>query len=179
MPGLKDHYRKEVIPALRKEFGYPNAMAVPKIEKVTITVGINASHKDPKVLEVAESTLARISGQKPARTAAKKAISNFKVRKGMTVGVMVTLRGARMYDFLEKFVSVTLPRVRDFRGLSPKSLDQRGNLTIGFREHIAFPEVRPDEVERIHGLGVTVVTTAKTRAEGLSLLARLGFPFAK
>jgi large subunit ribosomal protein L5 len=130
------------------------------------------------LVETVENTLLRITGQRPAKTAAKKSISNFKIRKGMTVGFMVTLRGHRMYDFLDKLVNLTLPRVRDFRGLPRKSVDHKGNLSIGFREHVAFPEIRPDEVERLHGLGITVVTNAKSREKGLALFAGLGFPFA-
>jgi len=166
------------VPELREKFGYKNAMAAPRVSKVVVTVGISAKSKDPKLIETVEATLSRITGQKPAKTAAKKSISNFKIRKGMTVGMAVTLRGRRMYDFLEKLINLTLPRVRDFRGLSKSTVDGRGNLSIGFRENVAFPEVRPDEVERLHGLGVTVVTTAKTREEGIALLTLLGFPFA-
>lgn len=178
MTGLSERYRKEIVPALKEELGIDNAMAVPRVTKVLVTVGISSKNKDPKLQETIESTLERITGQKPAKTAAKKSISNFKIRKGMTVGMMVTLRGDRMYDFIDKLVNLTLPRVRDFRGLSKKAVDANGNLSIGFREHISFPEVRPDEVERLHGLGVTVVTNAADRKAGIALLTRLGFPFA-
>lgn len=175
---FKTQYTKEVVPALQKEFGYPNAMAVPRVTKIIVSVGINATNKDPKIMEVAEATLQRITGQKPVKTLAKKSISNFKIRKGMTVGLMVTLRGARMNDFLTKLLTITLPRVRDFHGISDKAMDARGSLTIGFREHISFPEIRPDEVERVHGLGVTIVTTATSKKEGLALLKHIGIPFA-
>lgn len=175
---LIERYQKEVIPAMAARFGYKNPMAVPKIEKVTVNVGLSAGVRDPKFLDIAEATLRRITGQQPVKTLAKKSISNFKIRKGMAVGMALTLRGNRMYDFLEKLVRVTLPRVRDFRGLSPNSFDNGGNMTIGFRENIAFPEIRSDEIERLHGLEVTIVTTAGSREEGLELLKNLGFPFA-
>ncbi|OGL74219.1 50S ribosomal protein L5 [Candidatus Uhrbacteria bacterium RIFCSPHIGHO2_12_FULL_57_11] len=177
MTRLQEHYRKKVIPVLREQFGYGNVMAVPRLEKVVLNVGLSASQKDSKFQESAISTLTRITGQKPAPTVAKKSISNFKIRQGMTVGIRVTLRGRRMFDFVDKLIHVTLPRVRDFRGLSPSTIDQRGNLSIGFRESISFPEVSSDEVERLHGLEVAVVTTAKSRDEGLALLKALGFPF--
>lgn len=172
-----DRYQKKVVPALRAEFGYANTNQVPHLVKVVLNVGIPAGSKDPKVLETATEVLRRITGQQPVKTLAKKAISNFKIRQGMVVGLMVTVRGRRMYDFVDKLIHVTLPRVRDFRGLSPKSFDARGNLAIGFREFIAFPEISPDEVERLHGLELVVVTTAKTKAEGMMLMKQLGFPF--
>jgi len=177
MPGLQERYKKEIVPALKEELGITNSMAVPRVVKVLVTVGLSSKNKDPKLQEAVENTLVRITGQKPAKTEAKKSISNFKIRKGMTVGVMVTLRGERMYHFLDRLVNLTLPRVRDFRGLSRKSVDKKGNLSIGFREHVSFPEVSPDEVERLHGLGITVVTDAKTREAGFALLSRIGFPF--
>jgi large subunit ribosomal protein L5 len=175
---LQEKYKKEVIKALKTEFGLKNDLSVPRVTKALVTVGLSSKNKDPKLVETVENTLLRITGQRPAKTAAKKSISNFKIRKGMTVGFMVTLRGHRMYDFLDKLVNLTLPRVRDFRGLPRKSVDHKGNLSIGFREHVAFPEIRPDEVERLHGLGITVVTNAKSREKGLALFAGLGFPFA-
>lgn len=174
---LKEKYKKQVIPQIMKEFGYKNVMAVPKLEKVVINVGLSKAIKDPKFLDVMEDTLMRISGQRPIKTKAKKSISSFKIREGMLVGLKVTLRGKRMYDFVDKLVNVALARVRDFRGLAPKNVDASGNLNIGFKEHISFPEIRPDEIERIHGLEVAVVTTAKSREEGLRLLRLLGFPF--
>ncbi len=174
---LSEHYKKAVVPELKKQFGYANVHEVPRLEKVVLNVGIPAASKDAKLPETVEQVLRRISGQQPVKTLAKKSISNFKIRKGMVVGMTVTLRGKRMEAFVEKLVHVTLPRVRDFRGLSPKGLDGRGNLAIGFKEFIAFPEIRPDEVERLHGLELVIVTTAKTRDEGYALLKLLGFPF--
>lgn len=178
MTAFIEKYKTTVVPALREQFGYKNIHEVPRVSKVLVTVGISAKNKEPKLLEMVEKTLERITGQRPVKTLAKKSISNFKIRKGMTVGLQVTMRGARMADFLDKLLHLTLPRVRDFRGLSLSGMDKNGNLSIGFREHVAFPEVHPDEVERVHGLGITVVTTAKTRAEGIALLKNIGFPFA-
>lgn len=174
---LTEHYKKNVIPAMVAKFGYKNPMAVPKLRKVTVNVGLSHGIKDPKFIEIAEETIRRITGQQPVRTAAKKSISNFKIRKGMIVGMMVTLRGQKMYDFVEKLVKVTFPRIRDFRGVSPLSFDAKGNYTFGFRENIAFPEIRPDEIERLHGLEVTIVSTSRNKEEGLELLKALGFPF--
>lgn len=174
---LKERYQNEVVPALKKELGITNPNAVPKVTKVVVSVGLSQGLKDPKVLETVEQTLIRITGQKPVKTKAKKAISNFKVRQGMVVGMMVTLRGQRMWDFLTRLTQVTFPRIRDFRGVSPKVIDAMGNASFGFREHIAFPEIRSDEVERIHGLQVTVATTAGDRKQGKRLLEGLGFPF--
>lgn len=174
---LKERYQKEVIKKMKEEFGYTNNLAVPKIVKVTINVGIGRSKDDPKMAETAESTLTRITGQKPVYSLAKKSISAFKVREGMKVGLKVTLRGKRMWDFLEKLVNVSLPRVRDFRGLSPKSVDKKGSLNIGFKEHMVFPEIKSDEVEKIHGLEVAVTTSAKSYNEGFKLLKYLRFPF--
>lgn len=174
---LIEHYKKDVIPAMVAKFGYKNPAAVPKLKKVTINVGLSHGIKEPKFIDIARETVRAITGQQPQKTLAKKSISNFKIRKGMTVGMAVTLRGARMYDFMEKLIRVTFPRVRDFRGVSPSSFDARGNYTVGFKENIAFPEIRPDEVERLHGLEVTIVTGASSREEGLTLLRALGFPF--
>ena len=173
----KERYTKTVVPALREKFGYANIMAVPKIEKVVVNIGIGHSIKDPNFTETAEATLRKITGQKPIKTVAKKSISNFKIRQGQAVGMVVTLRGKRMYDFLDKLINITSPRVRDFRGLNPKAIDSQGNLHIGLREHVAFPEIDADEVDRIHGLQVSVATTASTHDEGLELLRQLGFPF--
>ena len=174
---IKEKFNKEVAPALKEKFGYKNILAIPRIEKVVVNIGTGRGLQDAKFNEVAESTLQRITGQRPVKTIAKKSISNFKIREGLVVGMMTTLRGPRMYDFLDKLVNITLPRIRDFRGISEKSVDPQGNLTIGFREHIAFPEIKSDEVEKIHGLQVTIVTSAKSRAEGLELFKLLGFPF--
>ena len=175
---LREKYQKTVVPSLKQQFGYKNALAVPKILKVVVGVGIGKSKDDPKVAEVAEGTLLRITGQKPLTTLARKSISAFKVREGMKVGLKVTLRGKRMWDFLSKLVSITLPRVRDFRGLSDKAFDRQGNFNIGFKEHLVFPEIKSDEVEKIHGLEVAIATSAKNKAEGLALLKQLGFPFS-
>lgn len=176
-PRLQEAYEKQVVPSLMKEFGLTNRYAVPKFDKVTLNVGLKAGLKDPKFVDAAERTLTKISGQKPVRTLAKKSISNFKIRQGMVVGMMVTLRGRRMYDFVDKFITVTLPRVRDFQGLSPKSVDARGNMSIGFREFMAFPEIRPEDTDVMHGLEVTMVTTAGDKAKGLALLKAIGLPF--
>jgi large subunit ribosomal protein L5 len=174
---LKERYQKEIAPALAKEFGIKNPLAVPKVVSVSVAVGASQGLKDAKFLDIAESTLERITGQKPVRTKAKKSIASFKIRQGMVVGLRVTLRGPRMWHFLEKLLKVTFPRIRDFRGISPKMIDGRGNVSVGFREFLPFPEIRPDEVERVHGLQVTVSTTAKNRDKGRALLQALGFPF--
>jgi len=179
MSRLKQKYTKQVIPKIKEKFGYKNNFEVPKLAKVTVNVGISAAKKDEKYLELVENTLKRITGQKPVLTKAKKAISAFKIRQGNTIGAMVTLRKTRMYDFVDKLISVALPRVRDFRGLSPKSVDKSGNLSIGFREHLVFGEINPDEVEAIHPLEVVITTTAKNQEEGLEFLTLLGFPFRK
>ena len=174
---LPEHYQKQMVPALMAELKATNRLAVPRFSKVVLHVGLGPALKDAKFLETVESTLKRISGLAPVKTKAKKSISNFKIRAGMVIGTMVTLRGARMYDFLDRLVHVALPRVRDFRGISDKVVDAQGNLTIGFREHMVFPEIRSDEVERLHGLEVTIQTTAGTRERGLALFRALGFPF--
>ena len=176
---LKERYTKEIAPELMKELKVKNPMAIPKVTAVTLAVGLSASQKDAKYHDTAENVLLRITGQKPVKTLAKQSISNFKIRKGMTVGLRVTLRGPRMWHFLDKFVNVTFPRVRDFRGIPTTLLDKTGNMTIGFKEFLAFPEIRPDEVERIHGLQVTITTTAGSKPHGLALLKALGLPFIK
>jgi len=172
-------WTKTVAPALMKELGESNVNALPKVLKVTLNAGLSKGLKDAKFIDAVESTLTRISGQKPVRTKAKKSISNFKIREGMIVGMMVTLRGKRMEQFLEKFVSVTLPRVRDFQGLSPKSVDRQGNMSVGIKEMLAFPEIRSEEVDNLHGLEVTISTNADSRDRGLALFKALGFPFKK
>lgn len=177
MSQIKEYYQKTVIPALREKFGYKNVMELPKINKVTVSVGINSQNKDPKVAELVTDILTKITGQMPAKRQAKKSIAGFKVRTGMVVGEMVTLRGNRMYDFLERLIKVTLPRLRDFRGVSPSVVDKNGNLSLGFRESIAFPEMQSDNIERSHGLEVTISIRAKKREDGLELLKLLGFPF--
>ncbi len=173
---LKEHYSKSIAPQLAKDFGIKNPSALPKVTAVTVSIGTSQGLKDPKFLDIAESNLRRITGQKPVRTKAKKSIASFKIRQGMVVGMRVTLRGPRMWHFLEKFLKVTFPRIRDFRGISSKHIDDRGNISIGFREFLPFPEIRPDEVERVHGLEVTVSTTAGTREKGQALFKALGFP---
>lgn len=174
---LQERYQKEIVPALKSQFGITNANAVPKVTSVTLSVGLSQGIKDPKVIDTVEQTLRRITGQQPVKTKAKKSIASFKIREGQIVGIMVTLRGKRMWDFLTRLTAFTFPRIRDFRGISAKSIDARGNMSIGFRENLAFPEIRPDEVERVHGLQVTIATTAGTRERGDALLRALGFPF--
>ena len=179
MINLKEKIQKEVIPNMKKKFGYKNDLAVPKLDKVTLNVGISANKRDDKFLELVENTLTRITGQKPVFTKARLSVSSFKIREGNIVGAKVTLRKQRMYDFVEKLVNITLPRVRDFRGLPLKSVDKSGNLTIGFKEHLAFAEINPDEVEKVHGLEVVITTTAKNKEEGTELFKLIGVPFKK
>ncbi|MBU0531472.1 MAG: 50S ribosomal protein L5 [Candidatus Uhrbacteria bacterium] len=174
---LREKYKKEVIPALQEQFGIANVMAVPKIEKVTINVGLGKDLKDSHYQEVVEDTLRRISGQNPVKTKARKSIAGFKIREGMVVGMKVSLRGKRMWDFLDKLVNVTFPRVNDFRGIDPKVIDRGGNFSYGFKEHIAFPEINPDEIDSLHGLEVVISTNADSKEEGLALFKSLGFPF--
>lgn len=176
---LYKKYQQEVVPQLAKELNRANKMSLPKLAKASLNVGINSRNTDSGYVEAAINTLARISGQKPVATKAKKAISAFKVREGMVVGVKVTLRGDRLYDFVDKLINISIPRIRDFRGLSEDHVDGQGNLTLGFKEHNVFPEIQSDEVEKIHGLEVSLATTAKSRAEGLALFKALGFPFKK
>lgn len=176
---LQTFYKQEIVPKLKQEFGYKNLHAVPTVTSIILNVGLGAGMKDAKYIETAQKTLTRITGQKPVPTKARKSISTFKIREGNVVGMKVTLRGKRMWDFLEKLVKVSLPRVRDFRGLSQKAFDGQGNYSIGFKEHIAFPEIRSDEIELIHGLQVTIATSAKTDAESKALLAGLGLPLKK
>lgn len=176
---LHEQYRKTVVPALTKEFKYTSVMAVPTITTIVLNVGFGRHLKDPKHQETVLKTLERVAGQKPVLTKAKKSIAAFKLREGMVIGAKVTLRGERMWEFLDKFMNVTLARVRDFHGIDPKGLGQRGNITVGIKENIAFPEIHSDEIEHLHGLEVTIVSSAKTRAEGESLLTHLGFPFIK
>ncbi|MBI4437879.1 50S ribosomal protein L5 [Candidatus Uhrbacteria bacterium] len=173
---FQDTYRKDVVPKLQAEFGYKNIHAVPTVKAVTLNVGLGSGLKDAKFLETAEKTLTRISGQKPVMTKSRKSIAGFKIREGMVVGMKVTLRGKRMWNFLEKLIRVSLPRVRDFRGLSPDAFDGQGNYSIGFKEHMAFPEIRSDEIELIHGLQVTIATNAGNDAQARSLLKHLGMP---
>jgi large subunit ribosomal protein L5 len=176
---LKEKYEKEVVPKLIAEFGIKNPMAVPKIVKVVCNIGIGEAARQPKLMEQALEELAMITGQKPVVRKAKKSIAQFKLRVGMQVGCMVTLRRERMYEFLDRLLNIALPRVRDFRGLSPKGFDGRGNYTLGIKDHLIFPEVDYTKVERPKGMNVTVVTTAATDDQARFLLAELGFPFAK
>lgn len=178
-PRLFEMYKQEIIPLLMKQFNYKNIMQVPKLHKITLNIGVGKATQDPKLLEDAVKDLELIAGQKPAIRKAKKAISNFKLRQGMAIGCMVTLRGARMYEFLDRLINIALPRVRDFRGVSDKSFDGRGNYTLGIKEHIIFPEINVDKVNRIYGMDITIVTTAKTDAEAYELLKAFGFPFRK
>ncbi len=176
---LKEKYQKKVAPELKKTFSLSNNFLIPKVEKLVINVGFGRHSKDKKYIENVEKTLREISGQRAVLTKAKKSISSFKIRDGMIIGAMVTLRGNRMYDFLDKLVNISFPRVRDFRGISPKSIDNQGNLSIGFKENSAFPEVKIDDIEDIHGLEVVIHSSAKNKEEGLELFRLLGFPFKK
>ncbi|MEX1336825.1 50S ribosomal protein L5 [Hydrogenibacillus schlegelii] len=174
---LKDKYEQDVVPALMKEFGYKNPHQVPKIEKIVLNIGVGDAVQNPKLIDAAVRDLTVIAGQKPIVTRAKKSIAGFRLRAGMPIGVKVTLRGERMYHFLDKLMNVALPRVRDFRGVSPKGFDGRGNFNLGVREQLIFPEVDYDQVEKIRGIEITIVTTAKTDEEAYALLKHLGMPF--
>lgn len=176
---LKENYKKIVVPKLIETFGYKNVNAVPTVDSVTLNIGIGPGIKDAKFLETAQNTITRITGQKPVTTKARKSISGFKIREGNVVGVKVTLRGARMWDFLEKLIYVSLPRVRDFRGLPKTSFDGNGNYSIGFKEHMSFPEISNEEMELTHGVQVTISTSAKTDKEAEALLTSLRFPLKK
>jgi large subunit ribosomal protein L5 len=178
MARLKEYYRKTVVPALIKEFGYKNPMAVPKLEKITINMGVGEATQNPKLLDAAVRELAQITGQRPVITKAKKSVSAFKLREGMAIACMVTLRGDRMYEFFDRLTNIALPRVRDFRGVSTKSFDGRGNYTLGVRDQLIFPEIDYNKVEKVKGMNISITTTARTDAEGLSLLKHLGMPFA-
>src|SRR6202049_812192 len=174
---LKQHYKKSVIPALVKEFGYKNVMAVPKIQKVSVNIGLGEATQNAKLMDGAVNELAQIAGQKPVITKAKKSIAAFKLREGMAIGAMVTLRGDHMYEFLDRLMNVALPRVRDFRGVSSKSFDGRGNYTLGVRDQLIFPEIDYNKVEKVKGMNISITTTARTDAEGLALLKNMGMPF--
>lgn len=176
---LKEKYQKEIVKELEEKFGYKNDMLVPRLTKVVLNVGFGNHSKEKEYIASVVKGLTSISGQKPVLTLAKQSISAFKIREGMTIGAKVTLRGQRMYDFVEKLVGITFPRVRDFRGISDKGIDNKGNLTIGFKEHVAFPEIRVEDIESIYGLEVCLSTTANTKAEGLELFRAFGFPFKK
>ena len=176
-PRMLERYRQDVMPKLSSEFGFENVHQVPRLEKIVVNMGIGEAAANPKLLEKAAEELSVITGQKPVIRKAKKSIANFKLRQGQPIGCTVTLRGARMWEFFDRLVNVSLPRVRDFKGVSPKAFDGRGNYSLGIREQIIFPEVDYDKVERITGLNVTVCTTASNDAEGKALLAHLGMPF--
>lgn len=176
---LKESYKKEIIPKLKEKFGYKNDMEAPKLIKAVVNIGFGRHTKEKAHIDKVVDCLTRITGQKPILTKAKKSISAFKIRQGMVIGAAVTLRGARLYDFTEKLVNITFPRVRDFRGINAKSVDRSGNLTVGFREHLSFPEIKGDEVENILGLEVCLATNAGSREEGLALFTLMGFPFQK
>ena len=176
-PRLRERYRTEIAPALREEFGYANVMQVPGLAKIVVNMGVGEAARDAKLIEGAVRDLAIITGQKPAVARARKSIAQFKLREGMPIGAHVTLRGDRMWEFLDRLLALALPRIRDFRGLSDQQFDGRGNYTFGLTEQLIFLEINPDQVDRQRGMDVTVVTTATTDAEGRSLLRRLGFPF--
>ena len=177
MARLKDKYKKEIAPALAKEFGIENPMAVPRIEKVVVNMGMGEAISNSKILDTAVDELRAVTGQKPVVTKAKKSIASFKLRQGMAIGTMVTLRGDRMYEFLDRLISVALPRVRDFRGISGKAFDGRGNYTLGIREQLIFPEIDFNKVDKTRGMNISIITTAKTDEQARSLLKALGMPF--
>lgn len=179
MPRLKDTYKGEIIPAMMQKFEYKNVMQVPKLEKVVINMGMGDVKDNPKALDSALEELAIISGQKPIVTTARRSVANFKLREGMKIGAKVTLRGDRMYEFVDKLISIAIPRVRDFRGLSAKSFDGRGNFAMGFKEQLVFPEIDYDKVEKVRGMDIIIVTTANTDEEARELLTFMGMPFAK
>ncbi|RKY57823.1 MAG: 50S ribosomal protein L5 [Candidatus Latescibacterota bacterium] len=177
IPRLKELYRREVVPLLMERFGYKNIMQVPRLEKIVLNAGVGEATQNPSSLDGAMADLAAITGQKPAVRRARKSISNFKLRKGMAIGCKVTLRGDRMYEFLDRMITFALPRVRDFQGLSTRSFDGRGNYTLGIREQIVFPEIDYDKIDKVRGFNVTIVTTARTDEEAYVLLKALGMPF--
>ena len=176
---LKEHYTKIVVPALTKEFGYTNVMAVPKIVKISLNIGLGEATQNPKMVDGAANELGSIAGQKPVVTKAKKSIAAFKLREGMSIGAMVTLRGDRMLEFYDRLVNIALPRVRDFRGLPTKSFDGRGNYTLGIKDQLIFPEIDYNKVDKIRGMNICITTSANTDAEALALLKNMGMPFAK
>ena len=179
MTRLYDRYTNEAIPALKKEFGYTNPMQVPRIEKVVLNVGLGEAVSNAKMIEVVCNEIGAITGQKPLVTKARKSIASFKLRQGMPIGVTVTLRRDRMYEFLDRLMNIALPRVRDFRGVSSKAFDGKGNYTLGIKEHIIFPEIAIDKIEKVYGMNICVVTSARTDDEARSLLKYLGMPFKK
>jgi large subunit ribosomal protein L5 len=176
---LKERYKKEIVPQLKKELSRDNNLLIPRLSKVVINVGFGKHGNEKEFMASVAKTLTAISGQKPVFTKSKKSISAFKLREGMTIGAMVTLRGDRMYDFIDKLINVTFPRVRDFRGLDDKAIDKTGNFSIGFKENSAFPEMKAEDIENVHGLEVVISSTAKNREDGLALYNAIGFPFKK
>ena len=178
MARLRTKYTNDVVPAMMKEFGYKNSMQVPRLEKVTVNVGVGEATQNAKAIDAAVAEITAITGQKPVVTRAKKAIANFKLREGVPIGCMVTMRRERMYEFLDRLINVALPRVRDFKGVSNRAFDGRGNYSLGLREQIIFPEIHADRVEKTRGMTITITTTAKTDKEGLELLRLMGMPFS-
>ncbi len=179
MAALRDRYNQEVVPKLKEQFEYKSPMQIPRVTKITLNMGLGEAIQNVKVLDAAAAEMAQIAGQKPVITRARTSIAAFKLRKGMPIGCMVTLRGDRMYEFFDKLVNVALPRVRDFRGISPKALDGRGNYTLGIKEHLIFPEIDYDKIDKIKGMNITIVTTAGTDDEARTLLALMGMPFRR
>jgi len=176
---LKEYYFNEIVPAMKKKFGYKNDLEVPKLDKIVINMGVGEAKDNPKILEAATKDLETITGQKPVITKAKKSIANFKIRQGMSIGCKVTLRGERMYEFADRLINLALPRVRDFRGVSPDSFDGRGNYSLGIKEQLIFPEIDYDKVDKVRGMDIVFVTTAKTDEEARELLSGFGMPFRK
>jgi large subunit ribosomal protein L5 len=179
IPRTKEMYQEEAVPVLMKDFGYANVMQVPRVQKVTVNVGLGEAIQNAKALDAASSDVATITGQKPVITRAKKSIANFKLRTGMPIGVVTTMRGDRMWEFLDRMINAALPRLRDFQGVSPSSFDGRGNFSLGLREQVMFPEIDYDKIDHIRGMQITVCTSARTDEEGKRLLELLGMPFAK
>jgi large subunit ribosomal protein L5 len=177
MARLQDQYKAEILPKLKEKFGYRNVMQVPRLSKVVVNMGLGDAIENVKVIETAAAEISIITGQKPVVTKARKSIANFKLREGVPIGVMVTLRREQMYHFLDKLIAIALPRVRDFKGVSPRGFDGRGNYTLGIKEQIMFPEVNYDKIDKIRGMNITIVTTARTDEEGLELLRLIGMPF--
>lgn len=179
MNRLQERFKSEIAPALQQKFNYSSVMEIPKVDKIVLNIGAGDAVVNPKVLDDAVAELAQITGQKPVITRAKKSIANFKLREDMPIGCKVTLRGVRMYDFLDKLITIALPRVRDFRGVNPKGFDGRGNYTLGIKEQLIFPEINYDKVNKVRGMDIVIVTTAKTDAEAFELLKQFGMPFRK
>jgi len=177
MARLQDRYKAEIVPKLKEKFGYRNVMQVPRLHKVVVNMGLGDAIENVKVIETAAAEISIITGQKPVVTKARKSIANFKLREGVPIGVMVTLRRDQMYHFLDKLIAIALPRVRDFKGVSPRGFDGRGNYTLGIKEQIMFPEVNYDKIDKIRGMNITIVTTARSDEEGLELLRLMGLPF--